>query len=178
MAAHFSMTLMGDTMTKLTRPMMFAMSALLALSFTACKKQEAPKKVEAAALSVPATNDDTAWGAYVTDVVKRNMGELNASPYVYYLPAKDSPDYQGGYDLLLEKAQTDLSRGVTEGNMLAFASPASTNMADLVIESFQGIDPGSMKGVKVLFIGAAVDNERVKAAVTPAGVDYKFVEAR
>ena len=35
-----------------------------------------------------------------------------------------------------------------------------------------------MKGVKVLFIGQAADNERVKAAVAPSGVNYVFVEAK
>jgi hypothetical protein len=35
-----------------------------------------------------------------------------------------------------------------------------------------------MKGVKVLFIGATADGDRVKAAVEPAGVTYVFVEAK
>ena len=47
-----------------------------------------------------------------------------------------------------------------------------------MIESFREIQPGSMKGVKVVFVGAAADNERVKAAVTPAGVDYVFVQTK
>ena len=34
------------------------------------------------------------------------------------------------------------------------------------------------RGVRVVFIGQASDNERVKAAVTPAGVTYVFVEAK
>jgi hypothetical protein len=35
-----------------------------------------------------------------------------------------------------------------------------------------------MKGVKVLFIGAPADSERVKAAVAPSEATYKFVEAK
>ena len=35
-----------------------------------------------------------------------------------------------------------------------------------------------MKGVKVLFVGKAEDSERVKAAITPSGVDYVFAEAK
>ena len=152
--------------------------ACLALPFAACKKEEAPKEVVQAPLAVPTTDDDAAWGAYVTDVVKRNMAGVTTSPYVYYLPAETAPDFQGGYDRLLEKAKADLARGIIEGNMLAFASPASAKMADLVVAAFTGIDAGSMKGVKVLFIGDAADSERVKAAATPAGVEYTFVEAK
>ncbi len=38
--------------------------------------------------------------------------------------------------------------------------------------------PNSMKGVKVLFIGAQADSDRVKAAVDPSGATFKFVEAK
>jgi hypothetical protein len=47
-----------------------------------------------------------------------------------------------------------------------------------VVASFKNVPPGTMKGVRVLFIGKAADSERVKAAVAPAGVDYVFVEAK
>ena len=165
-------------MTKLTRPMLFVMSALLALSFTACKKEEAPKKAEAAPLTAPTTTDDAAWQAYLVDVIKRNKPADVSNPYAYYLPVEGSADYQGTYDRQLEKLQVDLSRGVIEGNMLAFGSPTSAKMADMIVTAFTEMGSGSMKGVKVLFIGAPADNERVKAAVTPAGVDYTFVEAK
>lgn len=164
-------------MTKLTRPMLFVMSALLALSFTACKKEE-PPKVEAAPLTAPTSNDDAAWQAYLVDVIKRNKPADISNPYAYYLPAEGSADYQGFYDRQLEKLQGDLARGVVEGNMLAFGSPSSAKMADMIVTSFTGVDAGSMKGVKVLFIGSPADNERVKAAVAPAGVDYTFVEVK
>lgn len=165
----------GEIMNITTRLLLIA---CLVLPFAACKKEEAPKKAEVAPLVMPTTNDDTAWGAYVTDVVKRNIGNITNSPYVYYLPAEDSPDFGGGYERLLEKAEGDLARGILEGNMLAFASPASAKMADFITTAFSGIDAGSMKGVKVLYIGNAADNERVKAVVVPTGVDYVFVEAK
>jgi hypothetical protein len=51
-------------------------------------------------------------------------------------------------------------------------------MADLVLAAFEGVPADSMKGVRVLFIGDAADDARVKAAVSPAGVDYVFIEAK
>jgi hypothetical protein len=51
-------------------------------------------------------------------------------------------------------------------------------MADIVIASFKDVPADTMKGVRVLFIGDAADNERVKAAVSPAGVTYVFIEAK
>ena len=152
--------------------------ACLVLPFAACKKEEAPQKVEQAPLTKPAGDEIDAWQAYVTDVVKRNMAGLNTSPYIYFLTGESSADFQGEYDRMLEKVETDLARGIVEGNMLAFASPASAKMAEIVVASFPGVDAGAMKGVKVVFIGDAADTGRVEAAVTPSGATYTFVEAK
>ncbi|WP_240097184.1 hypothetical protein [Thermomonas flagellata] len=155
--------------------------ACLALPFAACKKQEeAPKAAaaEQAPLTAPKNDDTGAWRAYVTEVAKRNMDGITNSPYVYFLPSESSEGFGGQYERQLEKLEGDLGRGILEGNMLVFASPASTKMAELVETAFKQVGPNSMKGVKVVFIGSAIDGERVKAAVTPAGVNYVFVEAK
>jgi len=154
------------------------MIAALAMSFAACKKQEAPAVAGKAPVQVPVNDNRQAWVDYISDVVQRNMGNVQNSPYVYLLPGESTADFQDQYDRLAGKAKDDLSRGIIAGNMLAYGSPASAKMADLVIAAFKDVPAGSMKGVKVLFIGKAEDNERVKAAVAPAGVDYVFVEAK
>lgn len=164
-------------MSTITRPaMQLLLVACLVLPFAACKKEEAPKEAPKAALTAPTTDDNAAWRTYVSDVVMRNMGGISNQPYVYLLPGESTPDFQGSYDRLLEKAKTDVARGIISGNMLAYASPASAKMADIVVESFKDVPAETMKGVRVLFVGHAADNDRVKAAVTPAGVDYTFVQ--
>jgi hypothetical protein len=161
-------------MNKMTRMILVALLALPLLS--ACKKEEAPKAEVKAAMAAPSGDDLDAWRAYLQDVVPRNMGGISNQPYVYLLPGESAPDFQAQYDRMLEKAQTDVARGIISGNMLAYASPASAKMADIVAASFDGVAAGSMQGVRVLFIGSAADNERVKAAVEPAGVNYVFVD--
>ncbi|WP_166212277.1 hypothetical protein [Lysobacter telluris] len=153
------------------------MIAVLASSFAACKKAEAPVAVKAP-VPVPVNDNRQAWIDYLSDVVERNMDGIANQPYVYLLPGESSADFQDQYDRLADKAKSDVSRGIISGNMLAYGSPASAKMADLVVAAFTGVPTGSMKGVKVLFVGKAEDNDRVKAAVTPAGVDYVFVEAK
>jgi hypothetical protein len=165
----------GTTMKITTRLMLIA---CLVLPFAACKKEEAPKQAVAAPVAVPTTSDKKAWQEYIKDVAKRNMDGVTNAPYAYFLPDESSPDFAGEYERQLEKMKGDVGRGILEGNMLVFGSPSSAKMADAVIESFREIQPGSMKGVKVVFIGAAADNERVKAGVQAAGVDYLFVQAR
>lgn len=159
------------TMTKMI------LAALMALPLLAgCKKAEEEQVVEKPAMSAPTTDDRGAWVEYLNDVVPRNMGAIANQPYVYFLPGESEPDFQDQYDRMLEKAQTDIARGILSGNMLAYASPASAKMADIVIASFEGVEPDTMKGVRLVFIGKPADGERVRAAVEPAGVTYVFVD--
>ena len=160
------------TMTRLL------MILCLALPFAACKKQEAPVAVEKAPVPAPMNDNRQAWLDYLSDVVTRNMGGIQNQPFVYMLPGESTADFQDQYVRLLDKAKTDVSRGIISGNLLAYGSPASAKMADLVIEAFKDVPAGSMKGVKVLFIGKPADSDRVKAAIAPTGVDYVFVEAK
>lgn len=152
------------------------MIACLVLPFMACKKHEAPKAVEKPAMSAPKTDDRQAWVDYLNDVVPRHLTGIPNQPYVYLLPGESAPDFQDQYQRMLDKAQSDVARGIISGNMLAYASPASAKMGDLVIAAFNGVPADSMKGVRVLFIGKAADSERVQAAVAPAGVEYVFVD--
>jgi hypothetical protein len=159
-----------------TRIVLIAFIAVFALA--ACKKAEAPVKAAAAPVAVPTAGDANQWQAYATDVVKRNMDGVTNSPFVYFLPQESDAEFQAQYDAQLDKVKTDITRGILEGNMLAFVSPASAKMAELVETAFKDVEPNSMKGVKVLFIGQSADSARVEAAVKPAGVNYVFVEAK
>lgn len=161
-----------NTMTRLL------VIACLALPFSACKKEEAPVAVEAAPLSAPTTDDLTEWRAYVTDVAKRNMDGITNSPYVYFLPSEASEGFGGQYERQLEKLEGDLGRGIIAGNMLVFASPSSAKAAEMATVAFGQVQPGTMKDVKVVFIGTPEDGAKVKAAAEPAGVKYVFVEAK
>ena len=153
----------------------------LTLPFAACKKEaEAPKQVEKAPVAAPTNEDPAAWREYVTDVVGRNMEGVSNQPFVYLLPAQSTPDFEGAYERLLDKAKADISRGILGGNLLAYcsASPDSSKTAEMVEAAFAEVKPDKLKGVKLLFIGKAADGERVKNAVVLSGVNYVFVEIK
>ncbi len=153
--------------------------ACLVLPFAACKKEEAPKvEAVAAPLSMPTNGDTNAWRAYVNDVATRNMDGITNSPYVYFLPPEDTEGFGGLYQRLLEKVEQDLGRGIIEGNMLVFASPAQEKTAEMIETAFKQVPAGTMKGVKVLYVGSPILGERVRAAVEPAGVNYIFIEGK
>jgi hypothetical protein len=155
--------------------------ALALVTLAACGKKEEGKPAAAApvAVAVPANaGDNQAWKAYIMSVVKQNMQGIRTSPYTYYLPDTSASDFEDQYDRQLDNVTGVVGRGVLPGNMLAFGSPASARMADLIVESFTDIPAGSMKDVRVLFIGQAVDSDRAKAAIEPSGANYVFVEAK
>ena len=153
--------------------------ASFALAFTACKKEEAAPVVEAQqALVAPAADDDAGWKKYLQAVAVQNMGNITASPFLYYLPPESDPEFAAKYDRQVESATTAIGRGIQPGNMLAFGSSASAKMADMIQAVFKDVSPDSMKGVRVVFIGDAADNARVQTIVKPTGADYIFVEAK
>lgn len=155
------------------------LTACLGLPLAACNKEEAaPVEAVQAPLVAPAKTDDAAWRTYLTEVVTRNMGEITNQPFLYYLPTQADPEFQAKYDRQLEQARNAIARGIVGGNLIAFGSPESGKMADIAVASFDGVPPDTMKKVKILFIGDAADDTRVKAAVTPTGADYVFIEAK
>lgn len=129
-------------------------------------------------LAVPPADDSRAWKLYLVNVAKRNMDGIRSSPYMYYLPAAGADDFQEQYESQRDNVAGAVYRGVLPGNMLAFGSPESNHMADLIVDAFEGVSPGSMKDVRVLFIGAAEDLDRVKAAIEPTGANVVFHEVK
>ena len=96
------------------------------------------------------------------------MAGVTDRVFPYYLPANSTVPTPGDtqnrsqYDRQLENVTSVLSRTVLPGNMLAFGSPDSAKMADLVVSAFSGGKPDALKGSQVLFIGKAEDNARVQ----------------
>jgi hypothetical protein len=157
-------------------PVLAALTLLFV--FAGCKKEAAPPVV-AAPLHAPASQaDDAGWKAYFQDAIDHNSQGVTDRSNAYYLPTPGGADYDGKYQRQLQGVSDTVARGVLPGNLLAFMSPDSTKMADLVVEAFKKGSPGTMKGVIVMFIGKTADDDRVKAAVTPTGATYRFVEAK
>ncbi len=166
-------------MNKTMRALLLAL-LVAPLALAGCKK-EAPVANEAAAarvLTAPAKDDDAGWKAYLPAVVQENMGTVTNNPFLYYLPPESDPEFAAKYERQVESATTAMARGVQKGNLLAFGSPASAKMADLIEVAFKDVPADTMKGVRILFIGDAADNPRVKVALEPTGADYVFVEAK
>ena len=163
------------------------LSLALGLGLAACQSPEdegeTAKKPAAApaALAVPASADDKLWKPYLQQVISQHMEGVTDRVYPYYLPANSTTidaDGRSQYDRQSENVTAVISRTVLPGNMLAFGSPDSAKMADLMLSAFSGAKPDALKGSQVLFIGKPEDSARVQGPVEASGAKYIFVEAR
>ena len=105
------------------------LAASMVLAVTACKKEEAPVVEAQQVLIAPAKDDDAGWKKYLQAVAVQNMGNITASPFLYYLPPASDPEFAAKYDRQVESATAAIGRGIQPGNMLAFGSSASAKMA-------------------------------------------------
>ena len=169
------------------RILFLALTGVLLLS--ACGPSEEDKQKAAAAAAeterlrpVPMptdASDKKAWQTYLGKVVMNNMqGVKTNQPYMYFVPSGDSPEAQDARKSQLENVSGTVSRGVLPGNMLAFGGPDSKLTGDLVVEAFKSASDGAFKGVVVLFVGAAADQDRVKEALAKSGAEFRFVEMK
>ncbi|MBK6727821.1 MAG: hypothetical protein IPG63_11245 [Xanthomonadales bacterium] len=165
----------------MTKNIRIAAALLLSLlALTACKKEEQAKPAAAAvAVTMPTDPNDTAgWKNYLVGIAKQNMEGIRQRPYMYYVPAGDTPEVIEQADRQQSDITDVIGRGILPGNMIAFGSPNSTRMADIIIEAFKVSRPASLKDVRVLFIGAVADEQRVRDAVAPSAAEFVFVEAK
>ena len=84
-------------MTLRLRQLLLSLSVVLMLA--ACGKEEAAAPVEEAPapLVAPTDGDDTAWRNYLIAVVQANLGGINNSPFMYYLPAPGAEGWEDSY---------------------------------------------------------------------------------
>ncbi len=146
---------------------------LCAFTLAACQKEAPPVAV----VTVPTSVTDTAgWKKYVTEVVKTYIpAGKNARPYVTFAEGNQDADKTARQ---VENTRNFLTRGVAEGTLLVFAAPDSPTMAGIVEQAFAEPQADKLKGSKVLFIGNAAEQERVRAAVTPWGPEFVFHEMK
>lgn len=157
-----------------------ALALTAGLVLTACNKQSNQPAADTAAKVAPKPTDpgDTkGWNAYLGPIVQKNMEGMTAGqPFAYMVKAPINDDAKADDARQLLAVQEVVSRGVTGGNLLAFAGPDSAATANLVVTAMQSAHPNSLKNVIVLFVGDQGDEQRVSDAVKPTGATFRFVQ--
>lgn len=164
-------------MRKLILIVALALTAGLAL--TACNKKsdQAPDAAKAEAPKPTDPGDTKGWNAYLGPIVQKNMEGMTAGqPFAYMVKAPINDEAKADNARQLLAVQDVVSRGVTGGNLLAFAGPDSTTTANLLVTAMGSAHPNSLKNVIVLFVGDQADEQRVADAVKPTAATFRFVQ--
>lgn len=167
----------------MNRPLLLVTALAATLLLSACQpgKDGGAAQTAQAVLLAPAGTDDTAWKTYLGQVIGQNMDGITERTFNYYLPAGVDPaEPAGPYQRMLDDVRNTLLRTVLPGNMLTFSSPNSTLMADLMVAAFESEDIAdtALSGSRVLFIGEAKDQSRVRQAALSVGAEFRFVEIK
>ena len=167
----------------MSTPFRITMILAAACVLAACQKEDAADATattDAAApaavatVAVPTTIDQAAWKPYLTSLVKKHMDKRFRRPYMYFIPAAGGDEEQRQYDAQLEAAQGAVARGILSGTMLAFGGPDPGRTAQAMIDAFRFASAGSLKGVRVLYIGSTDQDARVREAIAPTNAEYVF----
>jgi hypothetical protein len=162
------------------RKFAFIVALALAATFTlsACNKsQQTDQAAQPAKVSRPTSpNDIKGWQAYLTQIIRDNMKDIQNTPYVYFVPAGDDQQNTDARGRVQDTINGVVAQTVLPGNMIAAGGPDSAKTADVLVTAFKNAQPGSFKGVAVLFIGNAADKQRVQDAVAPSGADFRFAQ--
>ncbi|SRR5579883_416233 len=154
----------------------FALAATLALS--ACNNaQQTDQAAQPQEVSKPSSPTDMkGWKTYLSQVVQAHMQGISNTPYMYFIPAGDDPDTVAARGRTQDTLNGVVATTVLPGNMIAAGGPDSGKTADALVTAFKNAQPGSFKGVVVLFVGNATDKDRVQQAVAPSGAEFRFAQ--
>ncbi|HXS73386.1 MAG TPA: hypothetical protein VN725_05025 [Rhodanobacteraceae bacterium] len=155
-----------------------ALAFIAAFALSACNKgQQAEQPAQAAQVSKPTSPTDMkGWQAYLSQIIRDHMQGIQNSPYVYFVPQGDDAATVAARGRVQDTLNGVVATTVLPGNMIAAGGPDSGKTADVLIAAFKNAQPGSFKGVAVLFIGSAADRQRVHDAVAPSGADFRFAQ--
>jgi hypothetical protein len=156
---------MMNRVRNLSFVLLLALSVIGALSMTACKKEAAAGQEEKK-LTIPTTDQDEEWKAFVREVAKsKYVAGKTGQVYVRFLGTTEAIDGHRR-DTVMQ-----FSRQMARGSMMVYGSYNSRNMAQILIDAFNtpGIE-GNLSGSTLVFVGQRLDGEKVKEASVKSGV--------
>lgn len=122
------------------------------------------------------STDLKGWQTYLSRVVQENMGGITNSPYIYFVPASDTPGAAASIARIQHYLDDVVAATVLPNNMVGAGGPSSSTTAMVLENAFKNAAPGSFKGVVILFMGAKADESAVRDAVAPSGATFRFAD--
>ena len=138
---------------------------------------DALRKLRSSPVSAPTTKDTRAWRTYMFEIRDRvATDQERMGGFLLAAPGQDS-GFHDAKSIAREIEDYDAAEPFADKGIL-FASPTSARLADVLVKALNARDADSMKGLRIVFLGAAADGARVANAAKPTGAAVLVVDSR
>jgi hypothetical protein len=150
---------------------------VLTLALLACSKphDQIDARTSVARISAPTNpNDAKAWETYMVQVSKANGEGLVNRPYLFLVPSGEDSLPRERRKMIQQALGSMASHNTFPGNFISVSGPDPTTTADVLVEAFSNVRPGSLKGITLLYTGDEADKPRTEKIITIAGASFRF----
>jgi hypothetical protein len=121
------------------------------------------------------TADDNAWGTYLSEEGKLHGKDVQGHPYIYLIPAGDSPTTIARRTQELQSVAFSIGPIVIPGSLLVLGGPNAQQTNQFSIDVSKKIKAQALKNIVVLIVSDTTQKEAITKAFAPTEATLRFV---
>lgn len=150
-----------------------AMAVVNALDAKRQERWRQARELRATPLPTPDGGNADAWRDYLAELRDR-LSDSTGHPHAgLVLPAAGAG---GDADSITEMLDGFVEFRELYGDHFVFVSPSSPRLAELLGGHLAAMQPGSMRGARIAFVGSQEDGEKVNAAAAGSGAEILLID--
>jgi hypothetical protein len=122
-----------------------------------------------------ATADDNVWGTYLSEQGKMHGKDVQGHPYIYLIPAGDSPAAIERRTQELQSVAFSIGPIVIPGSLLVLGGPNAQQTNQFVLDVAKKIKEHALKNVVVLIVSDTTQKDAITKALAPTEATLRFV---
>jgi hypothetical protein len=139
-------------------------------------KPASSASVDAIGPTKPAvTADDNVWGTYLSEQGKLHGKDVQGHPYIYLIPAGDSPSAIERRTQELQSVAFSIGPIVIPGSLLVLGGPNAQQTNQFAIDVSKKIKKHALKNVVVLIVSDTTQKDAITKAFAPTEATLRFV---
>lgn len=167
----------------MTRSGLLFCMGVLSLGLVGCNHQAPATASNDSSLSTTAgpakpapTADETTWGNYLAEQGKLHGKDVGMRPYIYVIPAGDSVAADARRQNEADSVIHSIGPILMPGGMLIIGGPEAKQTSNFIVGVSKQLKADALKGIVVLVVSEAVEQDAVKSALKVSGATVRFVQ--
>lgn len=121
------------------------------------------------------TADDNVWGTYLSQQGKLHGKDIQGHPYIYLIPAGDSPNAIERRTQELDSVTHSIGPIVIPGSLLVLGGPNAQETNQFTIAVPTKIKEHALKNIVVLIVSDTTQKDAITKAFKPTEATLRFV---